>query len=281
MAKARKPPKRKSITGVNISPDERVELYALSRALPSAFKEKSGLLLPFLTWFQDPFGAKTDRQGARRARCSWPGNRGSPTDPPARVSRWWTTTATPARSAAGRVERGHAGVCRHRRQDTGSKSQRRVPVPSGQRLGAAAMRAGLLRRRLGARAPHSLGVRGQPPDRRAARRLRRERLLRPGQQVAAVLLLRSDADAPVYTCLSVDIVHHEFGHAVLDGIRPLFNESITPADRRLPRVRGRFHRDSADAAEPGAAPATGHGIGGQVRRRPRRCHLWRRNSARR
>ncbi len=29
----------------------------------------------------------------------------------------------------------------------------------------------------------------------------------------------------VYTCLSSDIVHHEFGHAVLDGVRPYFNES--------------------------------------------------------
>jgi len=28
----------------------------------------------------------------------------------------------------------------------------------------------------------------------------------------------------VYTCLSADIVNHEFGHAVLDGIRPLYNE---------------------------------------------------------
>ena len=42
----------------------------------------------------------------------------------------------------------------------------------------------------GARPPNQLGVRGQPADRRAARRIRRERLLRPGQQVAAVLLVR-------------------------------------------------------------------------------------------
>ena len=32
----------------------------------------------------------------------------------------------------------------------------------------------------------------------------------------------------VYTCLSTDIVNHEFGHAVLDGIRPHFNEAIVP-----------------------------------------------------
>lgn len=32
----------------------------------------------------------------------------------------------------------------------------------------------------------------------------------------------------VYTCLSADIVNHEFGHAMLDGIRPLYIEAITP-----------------------------------------------------
>ncbi|MGQ0642927.1 MAG: serine protease [Gemmatimonadaceae bacterium] len=30
----------------------------------------------------------------------------------------------------------------------------------------------------------------------------------------------------IYTCLSSDIVNHEFGHAVLDGIRPYYNESV-------------------------------------------------------
>jgi hypothetical protein len=34
-------------------------------------------------------------------------------------------------------------------------------------------------------------------------------------------------DGQVFTCLSTDIVHHEFGHAVLDGVRPLFNESTS------------------------------------------------------
>ncbi|HSF83880.1 MAG TPA: hypothetical protein VLA49_21805 [Anaerolineales bacterium] len=32
-------------------------------------------------------------------------------------------------------------------------------------------------------------------------------------------------EAPTYTCLSHDIIAHETGHAVLDGIRPLYNEN--------------------------------------------------------
>lgn len=34
-----------------------------------------------------------------------------------------------------------------------------------------------------------------------------------------------DVDRPGYTCLSHDIIAHETGHAVLDGIRPLYNHS--------------------------------------------------------
>ena len=32
----------------------------------------------------------------------------------------------------------------------------------------------------------------------------------------------------VQTCLSTDIIHHEFGHAVLDGIRPYYSEAVLP-----------------------------------------------------
>jgi len=37
-----------------------------------------------------------------------------------------------------------------------------------------------------------------------------------------------DDGTRIYTCLSTDIVNHELGHAILDGIRPHLLESVTP-----------------------------------------------------
>ncbi len=37
-----------------------------------------------------------------------------------------------------------------------------------------------------------------------------------------------DGKERIYTCLSTDIVSHEFGHAVLDGIRPYYSEAVLP-----------------------------------------------------
>lgn len=37
-----------------------------------------------------------------------------------------------------------------------------------------------------------------------------------------------DGPRTVYTCLSTDIINHEFAHAVLDGIRPYFIEAVHP-----------------------------------------------------
>ena len=62
---------RKSIKGVDISPDTRVSLYGQARFLPKDFKQESGLLLPFVTYFQDPFVAKLDPQHRPSTRrCS-------------------------------------------------------------------------------------------------------------------------------------------------------------------------------------------------------------------
>jgi hypothetical protein len=55
---------RKSITGVAIPPATRLSLYAHAGFLPQDFKRESGLLLPFVTYFQDPFVAKLDPRQA-------------------------------------------------------------------------------------------------------------------------------------------------------------------------------------------------------------------------
>jgi hypothetical protein len=45
----------------------------------------------------------------------------------------------------------------------------------------------------------------------------------------------------IYTCLSADIINHEFGHALLDGVRPHYMESILPET-------GAFHEFIGDLA---------------------------------
>src|SRR4051812_46553158 len=55
-----KAPNRPSVKDVNISPDSRLKLYAQARYLPKAFKDEARLYIPFTTYFQDPFVAKTD-----------------------------------------------------------------------------------------------------------------------------------------------------------------------------------------------------------------------------
>jgi len=45
---------------------------------------------------------------------------------------------------------------------------------------------------------------------------------------------------PVYTCLSHDIITHELGHAVLDGLKPYYNEITSPATAG-------FHESFGDA----------------------------------
>ena len=52
--------KRRKSIAAHISPSTRVALYARSALLPREFKEEAGLLLPFTTYFQDPFVGKND-----------------------------------------------------------------------------------------------------------------------------------------------------------------------------------------------------------------------------
>jgi hypothetical protein len=221
-------PNRRSIKGVNISPDARVALYAAARSLPEDFKKACGLLLPFVTYFQDPFVAKTDPTKAfdEAVFVPWePGLNDGPTssrfaivdyngdtetlEPPA----VWSEEAQVFLGTRGQPLDSDAAVTFQFHQvsvwallqralsffEDGSALGRRIPWAfEGNRLIVV---------------PHAGFGENAFYDR---------------DSKSLQFYHFGDADAPVYTCLSVDVVNHEFAHAVLDGIRPLYNESCTP-----------------------------------------------------
>jgi hypothetical protein len=241
MPKKTRVAKRKSIEGVDLSPDDRVGLYAQARDLTKELKRKCGLLLPFITYFQDPFVAKTDPTKAfdEEVLVAWePGLNDGPTssrfaivdynadtgvlEPPA----VWSENAQAFLGLNGKaLDTGAAATfqfhqvgvwallqCALSFFEDGSALGRSIPWAfEGNRLIVV---------------PHA-GFGENAYYDRASKSLQ--------------FYYFGDADATVYTCLSVDIVNHEFAHAVLDGIRPLYNESSTPQT-------GAFHEFTGDLA---------------------------------
>lgn len=219
-------PNRKSIGGVHISPDARISLYSLARALPSDFKEGSCLLLPFVTYFQDPFVARDLHKAFDKVLVAWePGLTDGPTSSRFAIVDYNADTGTfepPAvwdeesqafvgvagvpldANAAGTFQFHQASVwallqCALAFFEDASALGRTIPWAfEGNRLIVV---------------PHA-GYGENAYYDRASKSLQ-------------LYYFGSEKDT-VYTCLSSDIVHHEFGHAVLDGIRPLFNESCHP-----------------------------------------------------
>lgn len=214
---------------MDISPETRLDLYGQARYLPKEFKEERGLLLlPFVTYFQDPFVAKTDPTHAfdEGVRVPWePGLNDGPTssrfaivdynadtgklEPPAA----WDDETQAFVSAEGQAL-GKEGAktfqfhqvsvwailqCALAFFEDASALGRTIPWGfEGNRLIVV---------------PHAGYGENAYYDRTS--------------KSLQFYYFGSEEDT-VYTCLSVDIVNHEFGHAVLDGIRPLFNESISP-----------------------------------------------------
>jgi hypothetical protein len=220
-------PSRKSIDGVHISPDMRLRLYGLARAFPRDFKEDSGLLLPVLTYFQDPFVARLNPNKAfDEVLVAWePGLTDGPTssrfaivdynadtgklEPPAvwnEKSQAFVGVADAPldANAASTFQFHQVSVwallqCSLAFFEDASALGRTIPWAfEGNRLIVV---------------PHAGYGKNAYYD-RASKSLQ-------------FYYFGSQEDT-VYTCLSTDIVHHEFGHAVLDGIRPLFNESCHP-----------------------------------------------------
>jgi hypothetical protein len=226
--KVARAPRRKSITGVNISPDERVSLYAQARYLPREFKAKAALLLPFTTYFQDPFVAKTDPRMAidEGVMVPWePGLTDGPTSSRFAVVDYNGDTGkleTPAVwSEKDQAYIGRNGKVLGKKQiktlqfhqvslwalvqcalsffEDGNALGRPIPWAfEGNRLIVV---------------PHAGYGENAYYDR---------------DSKSLQFYYFGSVKNTVYTCLSVDIVNHELAHAILDGIRPLYNESIHP-----------------------------------------------------
>jgi hypothetical protein len=217
--------RRTSIKGVSISPDERVVLYAQSRNLPTDFKQKAGLQLPFTTYFDDPFVGKLSPEKAfdTEAYADWePGLADGPT------------------SARFAVVDYNADTGKLEPPAVWNDNLQLFTRPDGQPIGISDKDSPvfhqvnvwvLLQRAL------AFYEDGRSLGRRLPWGFNGNRLIVTphagfGQNAYYDRASKSlqfyyfgDPNDPVYTCLSTDIVSHEFGHAVLDGVRPLLNES--------------------------------------------------------
>jgi hypothetical protein len=224
VASPRKATRRIGIKGVDISPDERVNLYAVARRLPSSFQDKSGLRLPFVTYFQDPFVAKQDPDQAfdEEVFVNWePGLADGPTSSRFAVVDYNSDTgklAAPAEwdeplqkfvSNGKALDKTSASLFQFHQVSLWALLQRALAFfEDSNGLGRTIPWAFEGNRLIVV--PHAGYGENAYSDRRS--------------KSLQFYYFGTDKDT-VYTCLSSDIVSHEFAHAVLDGTRPFFNES--------------------------------------------------------
>lgn len=231
--------KRRTSLTAHVSPGTRVALYARSALLPSEFKEEAGLLLPFTTYFQDPFVGKNDPETNlnEETKVPWePGFADGPTssrfaivdynadtgalEPPA----VWNESSQAFLGVKGqKIDKDALDTFQFHQVSVWALLQCALafyedpsalgrPIPwafEGNRLIVV---------------PHAGFGENAFYDR--------------DSKSLQFYYFDSEGET-VYTCLSSDIVHHEFGHAVLDGVRPLFNESSDPQT-------GAFHEFMGD-----------------------------------
>jgi hypothetical protein len=217
--------RRKSIEGVRISPDDRVSLYAQSQYLPGEFKKNAGLRLPFTTYFDDPFVAKLNPEKGidSEAYADWePGLSDGPTssrfavvdfnadtgklEAPAawndRLQQFTTPDGKP-------LDKSKLNTPAYHQVNVWVLLQRALAVFEGGNSLGRRISWGFEGNRLIV-VPHAGFGENAYYDR---------------ESKSLQFYYFGSTEDPVYTCLSTDIVSHEFGHAVLDGVRPLLNES--------------------------------------------------------
>lgn len=228
MANGARAGNRTSITGLGISPDERVALYAQARSLPADFKKKCGLLLPFSAYFQDPFVATQDPNAGidDEVFVAWePGLADGPTSSRFAVVDYnadtgkleapavWSDDAQAYVGNDGQVlDKSSVATFQFHQVSLWATLQGALDFfEEGSALGRAIPWAFEGNRLIVV--PHA-GYGENAFYDRASKSLQ--------------FYYFGSEDQTVYTCLSVDIINHEFAHAVLDGVRPLFNESSNP-----------------------------------------------------
>jgi hypothetical protein len=219
-------PKAKRKTGfdVRISPRDRVSLYAAARVLPSGVKEKCRLKIPFVTYFKDPSVAKSNPLLAinEHLLVNWePGLTDGPTSARFAIVDYNADTRHLAPPAVW-DERSQKFTSRGKVLGKNSTDVFQFHQVSVWALVQRALEFfedanGLGRHIPWAFAGNRLTVVPHAGCGKNAFYDRKSKSLK-------FYYFESDLGT-VYTCLSTDIVNHEFGHAVLDGVRPYYNES--------------------------------------------------------
>lgn len=235
MAKSRRPvpskkrPNRPSVKGVSISPASRVSLYAQARYLPKDFRKDAKLQLPFVTYFQDPFVAKADpRRGFdEEVYVDWePGFADGPTSSRFAIVDFNGDTNTLERPAVWDMQRETFLTPDGKPVDRDAVQTMQFQQVSVWALLQCALAFFEDSFALGRRIPWAFEGNRLIVVPHAGYG---ENAYYDRGSKSLQFYYFNDQDAQtVYTCLSSDIVYHEFGHAVLDGIRPLYNESINP-----------------------------------------------------
>jgi hypothetical protein len=216
--------RRPTIKDVDISAKERLSLYSLARLLPKSFLEKSHLKLPFTTYFQDPFVAKTEpyRGLDDKVLVDWePGFADGPTSARFAVVDYnadtgsleepaeWSEDGDTFTSGGVVLDKTNVAKFQFHQQSVWALLQRALEYfEEGNGLGRPIPWAFEGNRLIVV--PHAGYGENAYYDRRS--------------KSLQFYYFGEGADR-VFTCLSSDIVNHEFAHAVLDGVRPLFNES--------------------------------------------------------
>jgi hypothetical protein len=215
-------------SGRRLTAAERRQVYAARRFIGSELEEKLRIRVPFDVYFQDPMVAATDPELGFDPHCfvPWePGLTDGPTSARFAVVDYdahTETIAPPARWDAAsdsfldpdgrRVDRANADSVQFHQVNVWAIAQRALDFFES---------ASALGRRIpwGFEGGRLLIVPHAGPG---------ENAFYDRQSKSLQFYYFDRAAGRVHTCLSTDIVHHEFGHAVLDGIHPHYMESVVP-----------------------------------------------------